>query len=53
MIAMTRRRCQIAALSCALVLVVALLCGVAGPQPVAWVAGFGAVAAVALGEAGV
>lgn len=45
---MTRRRCQIAALSCALALVVALLCGVAGPAAVAWVAGFGVVAALAL-----
>lgn len=48
---MTRRRCQIAALSCALVLVVALLCGVAGPGVVAWVAWLGGMAALALGEA--
>lgn len=48
---MIRRRCQIAALSCALALVVALACGVVSPAAVAWVAGIGAAAALALGEA--
>ena len=46
------RRCHIAALSCGLALVVALACGVTSPEFVAWIAGLGALAAVALGEAG-
>jgi hypothetical protein len=48
---MTRRRCHIAAYICGLALVVALACGVAGPDAVAWAAGLLALAAVALGEA--
>jgi hypothetical protein len=48
---MTRRRCHIAALFSALALIVALACGVVGPDAVAWAAGLLALAAVALGEA--
>jgi len=48
---MTRRLCHIAALSCGLALVVALACGVTSPEVVAWLSGFGALAAVAVGEA--
>ena len=48
---MTRRRCQIAALSCALVLVTAVACEVAGPGVIAWAAGLAMLAALALGEA--